>query len=192
MSLFESLKNRLQSTSRFAQIALAAECADRVYPIYEEYWIGSYYESVKQSIELARSLSLGDEIDEKVVQSSLTELQDLVEFYREEGIDILSATITVVLRVLQAINSSDDECLVAVTRCLISTLDTAQSAEAMANQSTPKNSRVKVAISQEKEWQDSALQIIDGWSGIANQNMFQTCGEKPPTWLLDWLERSQR
>jgi hypothetical protein len=120
-----------------------AECADRVYPIYEEYWIGIYYESVRKSIELARSLSLGDKIDESVVPSSLTELQNFVEFYREEGIDILSTTVTVVPRVLQAISNSDDECLVAVTRCLISTLETAQSAEAMANQSTRKKKHGK-------------------------------------------------
>jgi hypothetical protein len=163
-----------------------------VYPIYEEYSVGTYYKSVRRSIEIGWSYACGARVDEAEIQSCLAELQDIVEFYREEGIDVLGDIVTVVLRVLQALTPDEEKSSLAVARALVSARDAAQSAEAMANLETPKASRTEVAAAEETAWQDRALSVIDGWKGVAIRNMFESLDDKPPRWLQDWKQRSRR
>lgn len=191
MDLIDSLIGRLRKASSYAQIALAAECADRVYPIYEEYQVGTYSKSVRRSIEIGWSYACRATVDEAEIQSCLAEVQDIVEFYREEGIDVLGDTVTVVLRVLQALTPDEEKSSLAVARALVSARDAAQSAEAMANLEKPKASRTEVAAEEESAWQERALSVIDGRKGVAIGNMFESLDDKPPRWFQDWKQHSR-
>jgi hypothetical protein len=192
VDLIDDLIARLRPASRPARIALAAECGDRVYPIYEEYWVGDYYESVRRSIDIGWSVASGEKVDEAEIQKCLAEVQDLVNYYREEGIDVLGAAVTVVLRVLQSLASDEEAHLMAVARGLVSARDTAQSAEAMANQSTPQANRTKLAMREEEAWQSAALALIQEWKGVPTRGMFDPLDDKPPKWLVEWRQRSRR
>jgi hypothetical protein len=163
-----------------------------VYPIYEEYWVGTYYESVRQSVEAGWAYATGQSVNEAELQKYQTEVHDTVEYYREEGIDILGDVVTVVLRILESMGRDEEESCRAVARGLLSTRDAAQSAEAMANQDVPRTNRVKVAMAEEQAWQEAALQRIEGWSGVATRGMFVGLDSKPPKWLLDWKARARR
>jgi hypothetical protein len=192
VDLIDDLIARLRPASRLARIALVAECGDRVYPIYEEYWVGEYYESVRRSIDIGWSVASGANVDEVEIQTCLTEVQDLVNYYREEGIDVLGAAVTVVLRVLQSLASDEEAHLMAVARGLVSARDTAQSAEAAANQSTPASNRTKVAMREEEAWQTAALALIQESKGVPTRSMFDPLNDKPPKWLVEWRQRSRR
>jgi hypothetical protein len=192
MDLIDSVIERLASASSHAQIALVAESADRVYPIYEEYWVGTYSEFVRRSIDIGWAHACGATVDEAEIRTCLTHVGGLVEFYREEGIDVLAATVTVCLRVLQAMAPDQKELSLSVARGLLSARETAQAAEAMANQQTPKASRTRVALHEEEAWQNAAFAIVAGWKDIATRNMFDSLDDKPPKWLLDWKLRSRR
>jgi hypothetical protein len=192
MDLIDSLVRRLRSASPCARIALVAECGDRVRPIYEEDWVGTYSPAVGRSIEIGWSYACGAKVDESEMQFCLAEIRDLVEFYHEEEINVLASTVTVVLRVLQSLSANEQESCLAVARGLVSTVDTANRAEALANQSTPQPDRTKAAMMEEEAWQDRALQLIDGWQGFATPGMFDSLGGKPPRWLRHWRSRSRR
>jgi hypothetical protein len=192
MDSIDSLVRHVRSASPYARIALVAECGDRVLPVYEEYWVGTYYPEVGHSIEIGWSCACGAKVDASEIQSCLVKVEDLVDFYYEEGIEVLASTVTVALRVLQSMSPDEEESCLAVARGLVYAVDTANRAEAMANRSTPNPSRTKVAREEEKVWQNQALLRINGWQGFATRTMFDTLGDKPPRWLLDWRSRSQR
>lgn len=190
MDIFESEKKRLASAGRYAQIALAAECADRVYPIYEAYWTGSYYETVKQSIELGWSYAQGNQIDENLLQVNLSELEDLVNYYYEEDISELAETVNTVFLLLQAINRNDEDTLTAVAQCLSAAQAAALYTETMVNLHVPAKTDEEIAAGYEEAWQESALKIIDGWSGCANKELFTPIREEElQPWLKDCLAR---
>jgi hypothetical protein len=191
MDLIDSLARRVRNASPYARIALVAECGDRVLPVYEEYWVGTYYPEVGHSIEIGWSYASGAKVEVSEIQSCLLRVEDLVDFYYEEGIELLASTVTVVLRVLESMSPIEEESCLAVARGLVYAVDTANQAEAMANQNTPSLSRTKVARAEEKGWQNQALDLINGWQGFATRNMFDSLGEKPPRWLLDWRSRSR-
>lgn len=190
MDIFESEKRSLAAAGRFAQIALAAECAERIYPIYQAYWVGSYYESVKQSIELAWSYAMGNQIDEDQLQANLEELGDLVNYYYEEGISELAETVNSVFLLLQAVSGNEEETIVAVAQCLGAIQAAALYTEAMVNQRMPVKSDEEVAAAYEEAWQESALKIIDGWSDYASKEMFAPIREEDlPPWLKKCFDR---
>lgn len=191
MSLIESLKEQLNKTNRYARIALAAECSYRVFPVYERYWIGDFEDVVKQSIELGWSCAQGDKVDETILKDSMAELEDIVKFYSDEGISELSATIYTVYNLLKSVTSeSEDDNKLAVAKCLIAARNSAKYTEAMVNIHSPKDSQEEIAAVYEKQWQDSALKLIEGWSGFATKDIFAEIREKEPQpWLKDCFER---
>jgi hypothetical protein len=189
MSLITQLTERLHKGSRHARIALGAECADRVYPIYEEYWSGDFSESVRRSVDLVWSYASGSAIDEADVRACITEVRDLVDYYGEEEISILLQTVSVVLYSLESLTDDDAASTKSVARSLVGARDVAQSAEAMANEGVPRDSRKKWAMAWEEEWQDRALSIVDGWKGLAKRDMFDALDDRPPKWVLDWKAR---
>ena len=50
MGLLDNVKLRVRKASPQARTALVSECAERVYPIYEEMWWGSFYVAVRRAI----------------------------------------------------------------------------------------------------------------------------------------------
>jgi hypothetical protein len=192
MDLIDSLVRRVRNASPYARTALVAECGDRVFPVYEEYWVGTYYPEVGRSIEIGWSYACGAKVEASEIQSCLVRVEGLVEFYYEEGRELLASTVTVVLRILESMSPVEEESCLAVARGLIYAVDTANQAEAMASQTPPSLSRTRVAREEERAWQNQALQLINGWQGFATRNMFDSLDDKPPRWLLDWKLRSRR
>jgi hypothetical protein len=191
MDWLDSMKMRASKASPYARTGLLCACGERVLPIYEEYWIGSYFTAVGRSIELGWSYACGGKVDEEEMRFCLDGMQDLVAYYNDEGIDVLARTVTIVLRVLQSISPDEAASCLAVARGINSTIDTANNAEAMANWDTPKPARTKVAGAEEKAWQEAALSLIDGWNGVGTRAMFDSLEGKPPRWLLDWRARAK-
>jgi hypothetical protein len=81
MDLIDSLVRRVRNASPYARIALVAECGDRVFPVYEEYWGGRYYPEVGRSIEIGWSYACGANVEASEIQSCLVKVEELVELY---------------------------------------------------------------------------------------------------------------
>jgi hypothetical protein len=194
MGMLETLKMRASKASPLARTALVSECAERVYPIYEEMWWGSFYVAVRRAIEMGWNFGCGLPIDAALKGRYLEHVQDAVTFYREEATEdaLLANPVTVALRVLESMVEDEEQSCLAVARGLLSTLNSAKVAEAMADRHTPRDDNMKRAVAEEEAWQEAALTLIDGWNGVAKRNMFDGIGEKPPDWLFDWRMRRDR
>jgi hypothetical protein len=190
--MLDIIKALARKTSLHARTALVSECAERVYPVYEERWSGSFYVAIRRAIEMGWNFGCGIKVDDDQMRTYLDHVQDAVAYYRDEGIDLLGDTVTVALRVLQSMSLDEEESCLAVARGLLSTRDAANAAEAMADLDTPRPDTTARADAEEEAWQEAALTLIDGWQGIAKRDMFDAIGEKPPDWLHDWRMRTAR
>jgi hypothetical protein len=186
MSLIDTLIEQLNKGSRPARIALAAESASRVYPIYENYWVGEFYESVGRSVDIIWSYACGATIEEGELRAYARQVREILDFYGEEEINILIRTVSVILYSLESLTDDNSASTLAGARSLAVARDVAQSAEAMTNQLQPKASRTQWAASWEEQWQHHALSIIDGWKGLARRDMFDPLDDKPPKWVVEW------
>lgn len=189
MTQLELLKIRVQKIRPHIRTALLVECGARVLPIYEEYWVGTYDSEVGRSIEIGWDYALGNIVDKSEFQNCLKELDDIAAFYYEEDINILAKSVTVVLSVLQSMFVDEDSSCLALIKGLDSTIDAANSAEAMADRETPVSSRKNIAVLEEETWQEKAISLAENWNGVATLNMFDSLGNNPPNWLLDWRTR---
>lgn len=192
MSLIKDLAERVRSANRHARTALVAECGVRAIPVYEQYWIGTHYESVGRSVEIGWAFATGSNVDPGEVQNCLAEVQDVAAFYHEEGIAVLANAVTVGLRILQSLSVNDEESLLAVARGLTTAADVAQAAETMANRGDPSAKKQGAAIAEEQAWREQAIAVAVGWQGLADRRMFDAVAAKPPLWFTDWLKRSKR
>jgi hypothetical protein len=190
MGMIDTFKQRVREASPQARTALVSECAERVYPLYEEMWGGSYYVAVRRGIEMGWNFACGLPIDEDLKARLLEHMLDAVTFFREDATrdDLLANPLTVALRGLQSMVEDEEESCLAVARGLGSTLSSAQS----AGNRPRDDDNEKRAMAEEEAWQDEALTLIDGWQGVAKRDMFDTIGEKPPGWLHDWRMRRVR
>jgi len=189
MNKAEILKQRILPIDMHIRVALLAECATRVFPIYKEYWVGTYYEEVFNSINIAWDFALGNVVNEKEYQNCLVEVDDIVNFYSEEGISILGHSVSVVSSLLYSMVVNEEKSSHATVFGLFSSLDTAASAEAMANIETPINLRKKIAVLEEKEWQEKAICLAENWNGKPTKNMFDSLSANPPNWIINWRKR---
>lgn len=98
MSLVDDLARRLGVANRHARTALVAQCAARVLPVYEEYWVGTYSGSVGRAVQIGWLVACGTPADSAEIRTCLAELEDVVSFYHEEGIGVLANATTVALR----------------------------------------------------------------------------------------------
>lgn len=192
MSLIKDLTERVRGANRHVRTALVAECGMRVVSVYEQFWIGAYYESVGRAVEIGWAFATGANVDPGEVQVCMAELQDVAAFYHEEGNTVLANTVTVSLRILQSLSMNDEESLMAVARGLTTTADVAQAAETMANQDRPAATKQGIAIAEEQAWRERAIVVAVGWQGVANRFMFDAIAAKPPLWFTDWLKHSHR
>ena len=187
MGMIDTFKQRVRKASLNARTALVSECAERVYPLYEEMWRGSYYVAVRRGIEMGWNFACRLPIDEELKVRYLKHVLDAVTFFREDATrdDLLADPLTVALRVLQSIVEDEEDSCLAVARGLGSTVSSAQSAgDAPSN-----DDNAKLALAEEEAWQEEAFTLIDGWQGVAKRDMFDAIGEKPPDWLHDWRMR---
>jgi hypothetical protein len=187
MGMIDTHKQRVRTASPQARTALVSECAERVYPLYEEMWWGSYYVAVRRAIEMGWNFACGLPIDAELKARYLEHVLDAVTFFREDTTQdsLLANPLTVALRVLQSMVEDEEESCLAVARGLGSTLSSAQSAG-----HTPGDDDTSArAMAEEEAWQEAALARIDGWQGVAKRDMFDAIGEKPPEWLHDWRMR---
>ncbi len=194
MGLLDELKARVARAGPQARTALLSASAERVLPVYEEYWVGDYSPAVARSVEIGWAYALGGDGNAAESRTCIAEVQDLVTYYYEDATrhEILAHAVTVVLRLLQSICPDEEASVLATARGVSSTIDTAKSAERMADWDTPTEARTKVAANEERAWQEAALARIETWTGPITRTMFDDLGAKPPAWLLDWRERTVR
>ena len=131
MDRIDSLSMRLCRVAPSIRTALVAECLGRVYPIYQEAWSGDYCPAIRRSLELGRMYGCGLPIDPVELQGCKEYVEDVLNYYQEDGYDILSATVTVSFRLLESMSPDEGEAMLAVARGMCSTFDTVNSAEAM-------------------------------------------------------------
>ena len=192
MSLGEGLARRVKTVSREVRVAMAAECASRVAPVYVEYPVGFSYPEVQRAVEIAWQFAAGRRYDDAEIQDCLAKVTKLVDYYCDDGLDLLAETTTVVLRALECVLGNDKESLRAAGRAMVSARAAAQAAEAMANDGQQSTSPKEAAIGEEQRWQDKAIAIARTWQGPVSPTMFDAAGAKPPEWFVDWLKRSDR
>lgn len=192
MSLIKGLTERVRGANRHARTALVTACGVRTVPVYEQCWIGTYYESVGRSVEIGWSFATGADVDPGEVRACLAEVQDVVAFYHEEGNAVLANAVTVSLRILQSLSMNNEESLLAVARGLTTTADVAQAVETMANRGHPSGRQQGIAIAEEQAWRERAIAVVVGWQGVADQSMFDAIAAEPPMWFTDWWKRMHR
>ncbi len=191
MSAIDSPEQALRSVDRLPRIALAAEIATRLYPIYEEYYVGDFSERVSRSIEIGWSYACGGTADPNEIRACREEVKDLIAFYRDdEDIELLRTLVVAVFCVLESLDADEEKSIAAVARAIWQSRDTAQYAEVMANQETPTAAQTDIAKTEEKEWQAKALELVQNWKGAPRRDMFDTLGPKPPKWVEDWKVRT--
>ncbi len=185
---------RVKRLAPRARTALLAESAGRVFPVYEQYWVGDYHPEVGRAIEVGWEYALGQPVDPDEHAKLLATVRDLVTYYYEEPtrIDLLAQTVTVVLRLLQSMTPDDEAAVRATVRGVYSAIDTAKSAEAHANQETPRPEQTDGAADEERAWQESALRLVEQQTGPITRDLFAPLGGRPPNWYADWLARSVR
>ena len=125
-------------------------------------------------------------IDPVELQGCKEYVEDVLNYYQEDGYDILSATVTVSFRLLESMSPDEGEAMLAVARGMCSTFDTVNSAEAMVIDYPLRQRHIEVAVAEEEARQEEALTSVTQWTGIADRKMFDGLGGKPPAWLLAW------
>jgi hypothetical protein len=194
MGSFDDRQARVARATPQARTALLSASAERVLPVYEEYWVGDYSPAVARSVEIGWASALGEPVNADELKSCIAEVQDLVTYYYEEATrhEVLATAVTVVLRLLQSITPDEEASVLATARGIGSAVEAARAAEWTANWDTPEPVRTERAADEERAWQEAALARIETWTGPLTRTMFDDLGAKPPAWLLDWRDRTAR
>jgi hypothetical protein len=178
---FETRVEFAKSMDSRARLALAAECGERVVPVYEEYWVGDQYPEVRRCVELGWQAACGSPPDQTEVTRCRDAAREILEFYLEEGYSILAAAVTVAVRIAECIEAPDAETSgLCVARALESALHTAILADNLLNGGKPDPGGA--SATEEQEWQDKALAIAQSESRTIARDMFEPAGPRPPAW----------
>lgn len=110
---------RLLAVHRPARVALLAASGERIFPIYEAYWVGDYEAEVLRTVEYGWTSACGGSVSPADLSSSQRKLAELVTYYNEEDIGILACCATLALRIVQCIvgTTEDDSALDAARGC---------------------------------------------------------------------------
>lgn len=192
MGLLDEHRARAARATLQARIALLSASAERILPVYEEYWVGDYCPAVARSVEIGWAYATDATMNGEELQKCLNEVQDLVTYYYEDATrnEVLATAVTVVLRLLQSITPDAESSILATARGIGSAIEAAKNAEWMANWDTPKAEQTEVAADEERAWQEASLSRIESWTGPITWAMFDDLGSKTPAWLQDWRVRS--
>ncbi len=174
----KDLKARLQAIPAKVQTALAAACAQRVYKVWEDHWVGDYSAAVKNAVEFGWTYATAPSTGLPDTKSLLTELGALVEYLNDEGISILSNAATVSLRVVETVTTDNVASALALERALGSALFVAKLAGKLSGQGKDKSQQ------EELDWQDAALRIAESWQGPCQRTMFDSAAPVPPQWWV--------
>ena len=80
----KDLKAMLRAFPRKLQTALASACAERVYMVWEENWVGDYTPSVKEAVALGWEYATNPNADLSRREVLLTDLNELTDSSRWE------------------------------------------------------------------------------------------------------------
>jgi len=181
----EELQLRLAPLEPSSLVALAAASAERVNPVYETYWAGDHIDEVKEAIELGWQSCAGKTLDATRLQHVAKFVRDHLDWLHEEGIGILASSVTVCLRVLEALNPNKDEAVQGVIRAFGSSLQVVKIAAKLA--------KVDKTAAQDEElsWQDRAITLVSGSPGPWDASMFRQLGAAPPHWWTAYASGSE-
>lgn len=180
MTPFDKQQQRLHKANRFARVALLAACGERVFPIYEAYWVGDYTPDVSRTVEQGWIYACGGMISPEDVRCSLEGLLALVTYYNEEDIGILSCCATLALRIVQCIDApTDDESSLAAARGCHTEIYAAILADHAIHEAKAPGFP---AEAEERGWLEKAIQRTETWQGVARRDMYSDLGQIPPKW----------
>lgn len=174
----KDLKATLQAISPKVQTALATACAERVYKIWEEHWVGDYSTSVKEAINLGWEYATNPAVNPDKQKNLLDDLLPLVDYLNEESLGILASAVTVSLRIVESIIDDKVASALALERGLGSALFVAKLAGKISKYGKDK------AQQEELDWQEAALKAAKTWQGPCHRQMFDGLGTTPPQWWV--------
>lgn len=178
---FETRVELAKSMGSRAGLALAAECGERVVPVYEQYWVGDLYPEVRRCVELGWEAALGSPADQTEVANCRDAAREILGFYHEEGYSILAAAVAVAAHIVGCIEARDaDTRGLCVARALESALHTAILADNLLNGGKPNPEGP--SATEEEEWQEKALTLARSESSTIARDMFEPAGPRPPAW----------
>jgi hypothetical protein len=173
-------QKRLLGKHRLARIALLAACGERMFPIYESYWVGDYAPDVSRTVECGWTCACGGSVRPDDLRLAHGKITGLVDYYNEEDVSILACCTTLALRIVQCIDAAtDDDSALAAARGCSEALFVARLADhAIHGAKAPGFP----AEAEEREWQEKALLRSEAWQGLANRDMYRDLGALPPLW----------
>jgi hypothetical protein len=179
MDAFDTLVVQLTKLERGPRIALACQCATRAKPIYDAF--GDSDPAYADAVELAWRGAETDASDPAAFRLVVAGLHALLDFYGEDGYDLMAHVVTVALRAVQALDQDASASALAVARALYSARALAASAEAQVQ---PPGTRLRdEADAEERTWQQAALRIAEAWHGPVTRDMFDTVPAPGASWL---------
>ncbi len=176
----EDLKAMLRALSPKLQTALATACAERVYRVWEEHWVGDYSPSVKDTVELGWAYVTDTEVSRGKRKKLLADIRPLVAYLNEDGLTILASAVTVSLRVLESMTDDNQASALALQRALGSALYVAKLAGQISGQGAEESEK------EEMDWQEAALARAKTWQQPCDRKMFDGLGETPPKWWVTY------
>jgi hypothetical protein len=181
MEFFNSLVERIARGSRQAALGLAASCGERVIRVYNDFWVGDFFQFPQQAIDIGWGEACGNTQDRDFAESLRRELQELTQYYNEEGITILASSVTVTLRIIEGVVATDRrESALAAARACGSAIYVAELADSYIDPKCPPESGV--ARAEEESWVREAAARVESWTGPALRDMFADLGPLPPGW----------
>lgn len=173
-------QERLLRASAVARFALLSGCAERVFQIHELHWVGDYAPELGKVLEMAWVRACGGTVDPGELAANRSALEDLVAFYNDEGIAILSNCSTLALRIAQCLEApAENDAVLAAARGTGNHLSVATLVDrAIHGAKAPGYP----AEAEERSWQAKAFERIETWQGVARRDMFADLGPLPPPW----------
>jgi hypothetical protein len=179
------LKASLQSIYPNAQTALTAACAERVYMVWEDHWVGDYSTSVKDAVAFGWEYATNPATSIDKRQDIIDDLLPIVEYLNEEGITVLASSVNVSLRVMESVSDDNSASALALKRALGSTLHVAKLAGKISKYGKDK------AQQEELAWQAAALEVAKTWQEPCHRQMFDGLGPTPSQWWLAYQAGSK-
>lgn len=178
------LKARLVPLPPVALTAIASATAERVYPVYQRFWVGDFVAEVRDAIDLGWTVCAGLNPQSGQHQRLAVAIEDHVDYLNEEDITILAQAAAASLRILETLDPAVDIARQGAHRALSGSIYVAQLAAKVS-----KAISKEAATDEELRWQELALTFAAQGQGPWTPEAFRSLAPHPPAWW-DAYERS--